>query len=59
VERHIVRETPSSPVFAYEGITELTRQTAERLVSQLRHFLSFYRSQCAKHRLGLPDPDRQ
>jgi hypothetical protein len=55
MERYILREMPSAPVFAYEGITELTEDDANRLVSQLRDFLGFYRRQCEQHGLELTE----
>jgi hypothetical protein len=55
MERYVVRERPASPVFAYDGVTELTEETAGRLVSQLRDFLDFYRDQCERYGAAVPD----
>jgi hypothetical protein len=49
MERYILRERPSSPVFAFEGVTELTEDGAKRLVVQLRAFLVSYRGRCERH----------
>jgi hypothetical protein len=57
MERYIVRENPSSPVFAYQGITELTEEDAGRLESQLRDFLDFDRGQCKKYNATAPEFD--
>jgi hypothetical protein len=54
-ERYILRERPSSPVSAYEGVTELTEDDAKRLVEQLRDFLAFYRGRCNQHGATVPD----
>ena len=42
MERYIVRDRPLPPVFAYEGVTELTEDEAAGRVSELREFLRFY-----------------
>jgi hypothetical protein len=55
MERYILREEPSVPVFAYEGVTELTEEGAGRLESELRDFLDFYRDQCRRYDTGVPD----
>jgi hypothetical protein len=52
MERYILRDAPTSPVFAYEGITELTAESAGRLVSELQDFLYFYGEQCERY--GVP-----
>jgi hypothetical protein len=52
MERYILREGPPSPVFAYEGITELTAESAGLLVSELQDFLYFYGEQCERY--GVP-----
>jgi hypothetical protein len=52
MERYILRDGPTSPVFAYEGITELTAEGAGRLVSELQDFLFFYGEQCERY--GVP-----
>jgi hypothetical protein len=57
MERYIVRENPSSPVFAYEGITELTEDRTNRLVAQLRDFLDFYRRQCERYGAAVAEFD--
>jgi hypothetical protein len=57
MERYVVRERPASPVLAYDGVTELTEETAGRLVSQLRDFLDFYRDQCERYGAAVPDAD--
>jgi hypothetical protein len=57
MERYVVRERPASPVLAYDGVTELTEETADRLVSQLRDFLDFYRDQCERYGVAVPDAD--
>ena len=57
MERYIVRENPSSPVVAFEGITELTEEGARRLEVQLRNFLDFYRSQCERYDAAVPEFD--
>jgi hypothetical protein len=54
MERYILRESPSSPAFAYDGVTELTEAGAGRLVAQLRDFLEFYRHECERHGATLP-----
>jgi hypothetical protein len=55
MERYILREQPSSPVFAYDGVTELTEDRAGRLESELRDFLEFYRGQCERYDATIPD----
>jgi hypothetical protein len=52
MERYILRKRPTSPVFAYEGITELTTESAGPLVSELQDFLYFYGEQCERY--GVP-----
>jgi hypothetical protein len=52
MERYILRDAPTSPVFAYEGITELTAGSAGQLVSELQDFLRFYGEQCERY--GVP-----
>jgi hypothetical protein len=52
MERYILRNGPTSPVFAYDGITELTTESAGRLVSELQEFLYFYGEQCERY--GVP-----
>jgi hypothetical protein len=54
-ERYILAENPSSPVFAYDDVTELTEDSAGRLVDQLRDFLAFYRDRCEQHGATVPD----
>jgi hypothetical protein len=54
MERYVLRDGPTSPVFAYEGITELTAESAGRLVSELQDFLYFYGEQCERY--GVPVP---
>jgi hypothetical protein len=54
MEHYIVREKPTSPAFAYEGVTELTAESAARLVSDLQEFLRFYREQCARYGVATP-----
>lgn len=49
MERYVIRESPTSPVHAYEGITELTAESAARLVSDLQDFLRFYRKLCDRY----------
>ena len=50
MERYVVRERPTSPVFAYDGVTELTEANLARLASQLREFLGFYRDESERVR---------
>jgi hypothetical protein len=57
MERYIVRERPTSPVFAYDGVTELTEANAARLVSQLRDFLGFYRDESERYGAVVADAD--
>jgi hypothetical protein len=57
MERYILRESSGTPVFAYEGVTELTEDGAGRLVSQLRRFLEFYRDQCRSYDVAVPEFD--
>ena len=57
MERYIVRESPTTPVFAYEGVTGLTEDGAGRLISQLRGFLEFYRHQCRSYDVAVPEFD--
>jgi hypothetical protein len=52
MERYILRNGPTSPVFGYEGITELTTESAGRLVHELQDFLHFYGEQCERY--GVP-----
>ena len=52
MERYILRDRPTSPVFAYEGITEVTAESAGRHVSELQDFLDFYGEQCERY--GVP-----
>jgi hypothetical protein len=54
MEHYIVREKPTSPVFAYEGVAELTAEDAARLASELQEFLRFYRDQCQRYGVALP-----
>ena len=54
MEHYVVREKPTSPVYAYEGITELTPENAGRLVSELQEFLGFYREQCERYGVAIP-----
>jgi hypothetical protein len=57
MEHYVMRERPTSPVYAYDGITELTAETAGRLVSELQEFLRFYREQCLRYDVTMPaDP---
>jgi hypothetical protein len=55
--RYIVRENPSPPVFAYDGIMELTEENAGRIESQLRDFLEFYRDQWERYDATVPELD--
>jgi hypothetical protein len=57
MERYITRENVSSPVLAYQGITELTETNTSQLVSQLREFLQFYREQCQRYTGVAPELD--
>jgi hypothetical protein len=52
MERYILRDAPTSPVFAYEGVTELTTESAGQVVSELQDFLVFYGEQCERY--GVP-----
>jgi len=52
MERYILRDGPTSPVFAYEGITEVTAESAGWLVSELQDFLYLYGEQCERY--GVP-----
>jgi hypothetical protein len=52
MECYILRDAPTSPVFAYEDITELTAESAGQLVSELQDFLGFYGEQCERY--GVP-----
>ncbi len=54
MERYIVRDRPSPPVFAYEGVTELTEDEAAGRVSELREFLRFYGEQCERYGTNVP-----
>jgi hypothetical protein len=54
MEHYIVRDKPTSPAFAYEGVTELTAVSAARLVSELQEFLRFYRDQCERYGVAVP-----
>ncbi len=55
MERYVTRESPTSPVRAYEGVTELTAETAARLVSDLQEFLRFYRDLCDRYGVVSPE----
>jgi hypothetical protein len=54
MERYVTRESPTSPVRAYEGVTELTAETAARLVSDLQEFLRFYHELCDRYGVVSP-----
>ena len=54
MEHYVVREKPTSPVYAYEDITELTPENAGRLVSELQEFLGFYHEQCEQYGVAIP-----
>jgi hypothetical protein len=49
MERYILREQPAAPVYAFDGVTELTEDAACRLASRLRDSLSFYRDQFERY----------
>ena len=49
MERYILREQPAAPVYAFDGVTELTENAACRLASRLRDSLNFYRDQFERY----------
>ena len=57
MERYIVRERPTSPVFAYDGVTEVTEANVARFASQLREFLAFYRDESERYGAVVADAD--
>jgi hypothetical protein len=49
MERYILREQPTSPARAFDGITELTEERALYLAGELQDFLRFYRELCESY----------
>jgi len=51
MELYVLREQPTTPVHAYDGVTELTADRAAVLASELEEFLRFYGAQ--RERYGI------